>query len=67
MTANATETVEFLTTLFQEGLNCSAINTARSVLSAVLEPKHGITTGNPLITRLMKDIFNEMPSFPDIR
>ena len=63
--ANVTEAAEFLTTLFQEGLHYSALNTAQSILSAVMEPTHGITTGNqPLIKRLMKGIFNERPSLP---
>ena len=57
---------EFLTQYFHSSpVDYSSLNTARSALSAILQPVNGITFGNhPLITRLLRGIFKERPSLP---
>ena len=64
--ASIEQGAEFLVQLFKStGNGYSALNTARSALSAVILPKGGITFGNqPLIQRLMKGIFKERSSLP---
>ena len=50
--------LEFLTSLFRQGLGYSAINTARSALSAIITLGEKTTFGeHPLVTRFMKGIF----------
>ena len=44
----------------------SAMNTARSALSAVLKPKDGFTFGkHPLTCRILKGMFRMRPSLPE--
>jgi len=44
--------IDFLASLYEEGLGYSAINTARSALSSVLTLPGNVTFGNhPLVTR----------------
>ena len=58
--------LDFLTKLFDDNLGYSAINTARSALSSVVNIMDSpFTVGNhPLVQRLMKAIFNTRPSLP---
>lgn len=57
---------EFLADLFYSTkLEYSALNTARSALSAVLEPVDSLSFGKqPIIKRLMRGIFKERPTLP---
>ena len=65
-TAPVKSWIEFLTTLFQSrGVGYSMLNTARSALSLILEPHHGITFGkHPLVQRFIKGVFRLRPSLP---
>jgi len=57
--------LEFLTSLYRQGLGYSAINTARSVLSAIITLGDKTTFGeHPLVTCFMKGIFELKPSLP---
>jgi hypothetical protein len=61
------EAVEFLTTLYEEGLSYSSINSARCALSAILNiPNSGnLTFGEyPEVKRFMRGIFQCKPSLP---
>jgi len=56
------DVLEFLSGLFEEGLGYSAINTARSALSLILDPIEGFAVGkHPTIVRLLKGIANSRP------
>ena len=51
--------------LYKKGLGCSAINTARSMLSNILPVKEGIEFGqHPVVTRMLKGIFRARPALP---
>ena len=55
--------IDFLASLYEKGLGYSAINTARSALSSVLDLPGGNTFGtHPLVTRFLKGIFELKPS-----
>ena len=55
----------FLAGLFNSGVGFSAINSARSALSAILQPIEGRTVGeHPLVSRLMKGIKSTRPPLP---
>ena len=57
--------IDFLATLYQNGLGYSAINTARSALSSVLTLADKSTFGqHPLVARFLKGIFELKPSLP---
>ena len=57
--------LDFLTLLYQQGLTYSAINTARSALSSYITLENGTCVGkNPLVSQLMKGIFQEKPPRP---
>ena len=57
--------VNFLASLRESGLGYSAINTARSAMSATVKLVEGGSVGShPLITRIMKGIFKEAPTKP---
>ena len=59
------DSIEFLVSLYKEGLGYSAINTARSALSTILEYKDGCKFGeHPLVCRYMKGIFELKPALP---
>ena len=57
--------LQFLTDLFQQGLSYSAINTARSAISAVYfcGEEHGIGA-HPLVSRFMKGVFEMRTPLP---
>ena len=61
-----TEVADFLSELFKTSdVEYSAMNTAKSALSAVIEPIDGLTVGShPLIKRIMKGMFKTKPSLP---
>ena len=60
---NVIRVLEFLTAFFDQGQSYSAINTARSALSAVFYKEQ--TLGNsPIIKRFMKGIFELRPPLP---
>ena len=57
--------IEFLTQLYNQGLGYSAINTARSALSAILLPENNVVFGeNPYVKRFLKGVFQTRPSLP---
>ena len=63
--ATVNDGLEFLTYLYRQGLGYSAINTARSALSAVITLGDKTTFGeHPLVTRFLKGIFEIKPSLP---
>ena len=56
------DVLNYLSELYNEGLQYRTINTARSTLSSTLPPMDGFPVGqHPLVTRLMKGIFNSRP------
>ena len=61
-----TETgIEFLTEYFNTGVGYSAVNSARSALSSLIKPLHGIPFGkDPLVSRLLRGVFNIRPALP---
>ena len=57
--------IEFLTTLYDEGLGYSAINTARSALSQFIVWKGSCTIGaHPWVVKFMKGVYNLRPLVP---
>ena len=53
------QNLDFLTTLYREGLSYSAINSASSALSALGIIQEGFTVGShPIVVRFMKGINN---------
>ena len=57
--------IDFLALLFQDGLGYSAINTARSALSTVLNTTSHTSFGtHPLVVRFLKGVFELKPSLP---
>ena len=57
--------VNFLAHLYTKGASHSAINSARSALSAYLPSINGVTVGNhPDVCRLVKGVFESRPSLP---
>lgn len=59
--------VEFLTTLYDEGLSYSSINSARCALSAILDSPdsvHHTFGGHPDVKRFMKGVFQSRPPLP---
>ena len=55
--------IEFLTFLFESGLGYSALNTARSALSAILPLFNGIKFGeHPLVGRFLKGVYEQRPA-----
>ena len=61
--ADVSAGANFLTQYFHvTTVEYSALNTARSALSAVIKPVNGLTFGNhPMIKRLLKGMFREDP------
>ncbi|XP_070559449.1 uncharacterized protein [Ptychodera flava] len=58
-----TQVLDFLTELFHSGISYSALNTARSALSALCSTKQHMTVGaHPLVVRFMKGVFNLRPT-----
>jgi len=59
------QALNFLTELHQKGAKYSALNTARSALSAFLAPMNGVSFGShPLTVRLLKGVSETRPSTP---
>ena len=58
--------IEYLTQLFHESnVGYSAINTARSALSLMIDPVSGLSFGSqPLVKRFMAGIFKLKPALP---
>ena len=56
------EVIEFLTSLFNDGLKYNSINSYRSALSGTLVPIQGFKVGeHPMVSRLLKGVFNLRP------
>ena len=61
----AVDGMNFLAELFQSGLGYSAISTARSALSSILILLDNTTFGShPLVSRLLKGVFELRPALP---
>lgn len=59
------QAIEFLTQLYYQGLSYSAINTARSALSAIILPVNNVVFGeNPYVKRFLKGVYQTRPSLP---
>ena len=59
------EVVNFLANLHKEGYQYRSLNSYRSAISSVHEKIDGHTVGqHPLVTRLMKGVFNDRPPLP---
>ena len=60
-----TNGIDFLVTQYKRGLTYSSFNTARCALSTVILVPNGSIFGNhPLVTRLMKGVFESRPTLP---
>ena len=56
------DVLNYLSTLFEKGRKYRTINCARSMLSSTLLPIDGFPVGkHPMVTRLMKGVFNKRP------
>ncbi len=65
LAADIAEVLQFLTDLFQEGKGYSAINTARSALSALMNPIDNTPVGSHrYVKRLLKGVFQQRPALP---
>ena len=59
------EALKFLTDLYTKGYSYHQINTARSILSALLNLVNSISWGlTPIVRRFMKGVFGARPYFP---
>jgi len=59
------QVIEFILTLFNNGLSYSSLNTARSALSSILPSIDGIPVGqHPLVIRFLKGVFESRPAMP---
>ena len=59
------EVVNFLAYLYREGYQYRSLNSYRSAISSVHERIDGYSVGqHPLVTRLMKGVFNDRPPLP---
>ena len=59
------EVIEFLLTLFNNGLSYSSLNTARSALSSLLPSIDSIPVRqHPLVIRFLKGVFESRPAMP---
>ena len=57
--------IEFLNEYFNTGVGYSAVNSARSALSSLIKPLHGIPFGkDPLVSRFLRGVFNIRPALP---
>ena len=57
--------LDYLTSLYKRGLKYDSINTAKSAISAIVEPSNSRTLGNqPLISWFMKGVFRGRPPVP---
>ena len=65
MSPSIYDVLEFLTTLFEKGLQYSTIAAARSALSGIIHvPGVSAISEHPLVVRLLKGIFNKRPPQP---
>ena len=63
--ATINDGLDVLTLLYKQGIDYSAINTARSALSSAITPADKTTFGeHPLVTRFLKGTFELRPSLP---
>ncbi|XP_068707939.1 uncharacterized protein [Montipora foliosa] len=63
--AHVSQVLNFLADCFGEGLSYSTLNSYRSALSSTLCPRDGTTVGcDPLVSRLLKEIYNLRPPLP---
>ena len=63
--AHVLQVLNFLADCFGEGLSYSTLNSYRSALSSTLCPCDGTTVGcDPLVSRLLKGIYNLRPPLP---
>ena len=59
------EVANFLASLYQEGYQYNSVNAYRSAISSVHDRADGVPVGqHPVITRLIKGIFNVRPPIP---
>ena len=59
------EVANFLATLFEQGYQYSSINAYRSAISSVHDRVDGVNVGqHPMVTRLVKGVFNVWPPIP---
>ena len=59
------EVANFLASLYQEGYQYNSVNAYRSAISSVHDKADGVPVGqHPIITRLIKAIFNVRPPIP---
>ena len=57
--------VNFLAHLFTQGYSYNLLNSYRSAISSVHEKRDGYDVGqHPLVTRLLKGVFNDRPPLP---
>ena len=57
--------IEFLNEYFNTGVGYSAVNSARSALSSLIKPLHGIPFGkDSLVSRILREVFNIRPALP---
>ena len=63
-TPQVSEVLDFLTTLFDKGLGYSALNTARSSLSSVINIEGRPVGEHQIVVKFMKGVFNLRPSKP---
>ena len=66
ITLNVSEGINFLSELYlKRNLGYSAVNTARSALSNIMENKEGYSFGShPLVKRLLSGMFRKRPALP---
>ncbi len=63
--ATVEQGIEFLTSLYRNGLTYSSINAARSALSIIIRDSQGTSFGQHyLVKRFMKGVFENRPYFP---
>ena len=59
------QALEFLLKLFKKSLGYGALNTARSTLSCIAQPKNMLSFGSqPLVARFLKGVYVCRPSLP---
>ena len=65
MSAKLRGCANLLAELFEPGLGYNSINTARSAVSAICARCGGMSVGdNPMVSRVMKRVFEARPSKP---
>lgn len=65
LSPSISEALDFLSSLYEIGLSYSSINTARSMLSSILQLQSNVAFGQlPVVKRFMKGIFELRPALP---